>query len=108
MQAILEALDQTGGKVDDPAAFQEALGALKPAFPRGSVTLDENRNSVQPNYVVQIVKDGSELGFKVVQTIADVDQTFGGLFGPDSPDPSRDEPAKATGSPPPWAQRLTG
>src|SRR3954470_14584160 len=90
MQAILEALDQTGGKIDDPAAFQKALGSLKPNFPRGAVTLDENRNSVQPNYVVQIVKKGGGLSFKLVSTIDDVDQTFGGLFGPDSPDPSRD------------------
>src|SRR4051812_8347307 len=105
MQAILEALDQTGGKVDDPAAFQEALGSLKPSFPRGDVTLDENRNSVQPNYVVQIVKDGGELGSKLVSTIDDVDQTFGGLFGPNSPAPSRDQPAKATGNPPPWATK---
>jgi branched-chain amino acid transport system substrate-binding protein len=103
MQAILEALDKTGGKIDDPAAFQEALGSLEPSFPRGQVTLDENRNSVQSNYVVQIVKDGGDLSFKLVSTIDDVDQTFGGLFGPDSPDPSRDEPAKATGNPPPWA-----
>jgi len=103
MQAILEALDQTGGKVDDPAAFQKALGALKPDFPRGAVTMDANRNSVQPNYVVKIVKNGSGLGFKLVRTIDDVDQTFGGLFGPGSPDPSRDQPAKATGNPPPWA-----
>ena len=29
----------------------------------------------------------------------DVDQTFGGLFGPDSPDPSRTEPAEGRGQP---------
>src|SRR3954452_13432527 len=69
MQVILDALDQVGGKLDDPAAFQQALGALQPTFPSGSVTLDENRNSVQPAYVVQIVKDGDELGFKVLSTI---------------------------------------
>jgi branched-chain amino acid transport system substrate-binding protein len=105
MQVILEALDKTGGKIDDPAAFQSALGSLQPSFPRGAVKLDENRNSVQPNYVVQIVKKGSGLGFKLVSTIDDVDQTFGGLFGPDSPNPSRDQPAKASGNPPPWATK---
>jgi branched-chain amino acid transport system substrate-binding protein len=105
MQAILEALDKTGGKLDDPAAFQKALGSLQPSFPRGAVTLDANRNSVQPNYVVQIVKKGGGLGFKLVSTIDKVDQTFGGLFGPDSPNPSRDQPAKATGNPPPWATK---
>ncbi len=103
MQAILEGLDQTGGKLSDPAAFRSALASLKPTFPRGSVTLDANRNSIQPNYVVQIVKNGQGLGFKLVSTIDQVDQTFGGLFGPNSPTPSRDEPAKASGNPPPWA-----
>jgi branched-chain amino acid transport system substrate-binding protein len=105
MQVILEALEQVEGNLDDDqVAFQEALGALKPTFPNGQVTLDENRNSLQPAYVVQIVKDGDELGFKVVDTVPEVNQTFGGLFGPDSPEPSRTEPAKAEGNPPPWAQ----
>jgi branched-chain amino acid transport system substrate-binding protein len=103
MEAVLQALDQVKGDLGDAKAFQSALTDLTPTFPNGQVKLDENRNSVQPAYVVQIVKNGSELGFKVVQTVPDVDQTFGGLFGPDSPDPSRDEPAKATGNPPPWA-----
>jgi branched-chain amino acid transport system substrate-binding protein len=104
MEAILQGLDQVKGDLsDDSKAFQEALTGLTPTFPNGSVKLDDNRNSVQPAYVVQIVKDGDQLGFKVVKTIDEVDQTFGGLFGPDSPDPSRTEPAKATGNPPPWA-----
>jgi branched-chain amino acid transport system substrate-binding protein len=104
MEAILQGLEQVKGDLSDKsAAFQQALTGLKPTFPNGQVSLDENRNSVQPAYVVQIVKDGGQLGFKVVETIDQVDQTFGGLFGPDSPDPSRDEPAKATGNPPPWS-----
>jgi branched-chain amino acid transport system substrate-binding protein len=105
MQAILQGLEQVDGDLsDDSKAFQEALAGLQPTFPNGQVTLDDNRNSVQPAYVVQIVKNGSDLGFKVVKSIPEVDQTFGGLFGADSPDPSRDQPAKATGNPPPWAQ----
>jgi branched-chain amino acid transport system substrate-binding protein len=104
MEAILQGLEQVKGDLSDKsAAFQQALTGLKPTFPNGQVSLDANRNSVQPAYVVQIVKDGGELGFKVVKTIDQVDQTFGGLFNANSPDPSRDEPAKATGSPPPWA-----
>src|SRR4051794_1652932 len=103
MQVVLEALDQVGGKLDDPAAFQQALGSLQPTFPNGQVRLDENRNSVQPAYVVRIVQDGGELGFEVVQTVPEVDQTFGGLFGADSPEPSRTEPEGGAGTPPPWA-----
>jgi len=104
MEAILQGLKQTNGDLsNNEQAFQQALTALTPTFPNGQVKLDANRNSVQPAYVVQIVKDGGELGFKVVKTIDQVDQTFGGLFNADSPDPSRDEPAKATGNPPPWS-----
>src|SRR4051794_31933925 len=67
MEAVLQALDQVKGDLSDAKAFQSALTDLTPTFPNGQVKLDENRNSVQPAYVVQIVKNGSELGFKVVQ-----------------------------------------
>src|SRR3954451_520793 len=104
MQVILQALEQVKGDLSDKsAAFQQALTGLKPTFPNGQVSLDDNRNSVQPAYVGQIVTDGGHLGFEMVKTIDQVDQTFGGLFNANSPDPSRDEPAKATGNPPPWS-----
>jgi len=41
-----------------------------------------------------------------VQTFAripDVDQTFGGVFGPDTPPPGRENPKCEKGSPPPCA-----
>ena len=104
MEAILQGLNQTKGELGDGGkAFQQALTGLQASFPNGQVKLDANRNSVQPAYVVQVVKDGDKLGFKLVQTVPQVDQTFGGLFGPSSPEPSRTEPAGASGSPPPWA-----
>jgi branched-chain amino acid transport system substrate-binding protein len=105
MEAIIQGLTQVKGDLSgDEKAFQDALTKLQPTFPNGKVKLDANRNSVQPAFVVQITKDGSKLGFKVVQTVPEVDQTFGGLFSASSPAPSRTEPSKATGSPPPWAQ----
>jgi branched-chain amino acid transport system substrate-binding protein len=105
MEAILQGLDQAQGNLDDGGkAFQAALTALQPTFPNGKVTLDANRNSVQPAYVVQVVKDGDQLGFKVLETIPDVDQTFGGLFDANSPDPSRTDPKGSTGTPPPWSK----
>ncbi len=105
MEAIIQGLTQAKGDLGDGSkAFQQALTSLQPTFPNGQVKLDTNRNSVQPAYVVQIVKNGGQLGFKVVQTVPQVDQTFGGLFGADSPEPSRTEPAGASGNPPPWAK----
>ena len=105
MQTILSGLEQTKGDLSgNQKAFRAALTSMTPTFPNGKVKLDANRNSVQPAYVVKIVKQSGGLGFQVVQTVPDVDQTFGGLFGPSSKDPSRTEPAKASGNPPPWAQ----
>lgn len=105
MEATIQALNEVKGNLDDEGkAFRKALTALRPTFPNGQVTLDKNRNSVQPAYVVQIVNNGGRLGFKIVQTVPDVDQTFGGLFGADSPAPSRTQPDRATGGPPPWAR----
>jgi branched-chain amino acid transport system substrate-binding protein len=105
MEAILKGLDQVKGDLgSDGKAFQAALTSMQPTFPNGQVKLDANRNSVQPAYVVQIVKDGGKLGFKVVQTVPEVDQTFGGLFSASSPEPSRTEPKGGTGNPPPWAK----
>jgi branched-chain amino acid transport system substrate-binding protein len=105
MEAILQGLEQTKGDLsNNESAFQSALAGLKPDFPSGAVTLDANRNSVQPAYVTQIVKNGSDLAFKVVQTVPDVDETFGGLFDANSPAPSRTSPDATKGTPPPWAK----
>jgi branched-chain amino acid transport system substrate-binding protein len=104
MQAIIEGLDKVNADVSgNQKAFRDALTALEPTFPNGKVTLDANRNSIQPAYVVQITKDGGKLGFKVLKTVENVDQTFGGAFGPDSK-VGQDQPACTTGTPPPWAK----
>jgi branched-chain amino acid transport system substrate-binding protein len=105
MEAILQGLKQTNGDLsNNEQAFQAALKSLQPTFPNGQVKLDQNQNSIQPAYVVQITKDGGQLGFKVVQTVDSVDQTFGGLFKPGDPAPSRDAPNAEAGSPPPWGK----
>ena len=101
MQAIIQGLQKTRGDVTKLGA---TLAKLTPAFPNGRVRLDANRNSIQPAYVVKIVKRGGKLGFATVKTIPNVSQTFGGLFGPNSPAPSRTEPECKKGTPPPWAR----
>jgi branched-chain amino acid transport system substrate-binding protein len=105
MEAILQGLNQTKGDLsNNEQAFQAALKSLQPTFPNGTVKLDQNQNSVQPAFVVQVVKNGSQLGFKVVKTVDSVDQTFGGLFDASSPAPSRTEPQATQGTPPPWGK----
>ena len=62
--------------------------------PYGNVTLDENRQGIIDTYVAQLVLDeeSGEVVQKTVAIIPQVDQTFGGTFGPDTPPPSRDYP----------------
>ncbi|HMJ80548.1 MAG TPA: ABC transporter substrate-binding protein, partial [Candidatus Dormibacteraeota bacterium] len=104
MQAIIEGLTKVNGDLSDgQKALQAALTALTPTFPNGTIKLDANRNSVQPAFVVQIQKNGGNLGFTVLKTIPDVDQTFGGLFSATSKAPSRTDPACTGGTPPPWS-----
>ena len=59
MQAIIQGLSKVGGNLSNgEAAFRSALTNLNPTFPNGKVTLDVNRDSIQPSYVVQVVKSG--------------------------------------------------
>jgi branched-chain amino acid transport system substrate-binding protein len=105
MQSIVQALKATRGNLaNKESRFRAKLARLRPAFPNGTIRLDGNRNSIQPAYVVQIVKKGNGLGFKTIKTIPRVSQTFGGLFGPKSRAPSRTAPACKKGTPPPWAK----
>ena len=93
--AMIQALNAVDGDLSDGhAAFREALSTLPLEAPFGTVTLDENRQAIVDTYVQQLVLD-EESGEVISQTVAiipQVDQTFGGTFGPDTPAPSRDYP----------------
>jgi hypothetical protein len=52
--------------------------------------------------VVQVVDNGG-LGFKVLRTVASVNQDFGGVFSAGQPAPSRTAPACTKGTVPSWA-----
>jgi branched-chain amino acid transport system substrate-binding protein len=105
MQAIIEGMTQVNGDLSNShAAFNDALAHLQPQFPQGKITLDANRNATIPAFVTQFTKDANGvMGLKVLKSIANVDETFGGLFNENSPAPSRDAPECKAGTPPPWA-----
>ena len=94
--ALLQGLNAVGGDLSDGhAALRETLATMTLEAPYGNVTLDENRQGIIDTFVQQLVLD-EESGEVVAQTVAiipQVDQTFGGTFGPDTPPPSRTEPA---------------
>src|SRR5918996_1104143 len=106
MEALLQALEQVDGDLsDDHAALRGALASLELDAPNGDTTLDDNRNSVAPNFVFQVVEDTSGDGVPDVETLAeipDVDQTFAGFFDESTSPPDRENPQCTEATPPPW------
>jgi branched-chain amino acid transport system substrate-binding protein len=79
--------------MSDPAALQAALADLTLDLPYGDISLDENRSGMVDVGLSQLVlNDDGEVVQEAVAIIPQVDQTFGGTFGPDTPSPSREFP----------------
>jgi branched-chain amino acid transport system substrate-binding protein len=91
--ALVEALKVVGADYDDPAALQAAMSDLELELPYGPMSLDDNRSGIVDVGLSQLaVNDDGEVEQETVAIIPGVDQTFGGTFGPDTPEPSRDFP----------------
>lgn len=91
--ALIEGLEAVEGDVSDPTALHAALSDLTLDLPYGQVSLDENRSGIVDVGLSQlVVDDDGEIVQEAVAIIPQVDQSFGGAFGPDTPSPSRDFP----------------
>jgi branched-chain amino acid transport system substrate-binding protein len=107
-QALVKALEESGGDVSDQKALQDALAATTLSgdeAPYGDVKLDDNHQAISNIFVKRIVKDKTGDGVPDVETfrrIPDVDQTFGGFFSAESPAPDRSNPKCEKRTPPPW------
>jgi branched-chain amino acid transport system substrate-binding protein len=94
--ALVQGLNNSKGAVGP--ALQRALPrTLKPAFQvanGGVLRLDSRRQAIQDQYPLQIVRgpDGKPAA-QVAGYVPNVDQTFGGYFGPNKPAPNRNVPA---------------
>lgn len=105
-EAALQSLEAIGGDLSDGhAAFRETMSNLTYESPHGTVTLDENRNAIADNFVIQAVEDQNGDGvpdLKTLKTVPQVDQTFAGFFSTETPTPDRESPECKAGTPPPW------
>ena len=99
-EAMALALEQVDGVLEEDghAAFREALAGLTLDLPFGQVSLDENRQAIQDNFVHVVTADGVTTFWKVPQTTQD----FGGTFTPETPPPDRENPVCETADLP-WA-----
>jgi branched-chain amino acid transport system substrate-binding protein len=93
--AMVQGLDRSKGRVGAP--LQRALPrTLRPAFQvanGGVLRLDSRRQAVQDQYPLQIVRKGGKPAVTIAGYVANVDQTFGGYFGPSKKAPGRTVPA---------------
>jgi branched-chain amino acid transport system substrate-binding protein len=103
VEALLEALDQSGGKTGAPLLARLARLALD--SPMGRIRLDANRQAVGPNYLSRIAVDlKGKPAIRTVRVVPNVEQRFGGYFAPGGPPPNRTHPACVKRTPPPWAR----
>ena len=102
--AALKGLEAVAGNIDDAAAYHAALNGTEIETGVGPVTIDGNRNAVMDNFVVEV----TDTGTKTLFTVPAVDQSFGGAFSTETPNPDRENPECVAGNPPPWAASITG
>ncbi|MEK6209387.1 MAG: ABC transporter substrate-binding protein [Pseudomonadota bacterium] len=91
--ALIIALQAVGGDLSrGQKELQAALGTVQLDAGYGTLTLDENRQGVQDQYVSQLYTKGGQLAIKTIRYIPAVDQTFGGTFSSSTPAPGRTFP----------------
>ena len=92
--AFIQGLQKSNGQVG--AALQKAMPrTLKPGYQvsnSGVLKLDSNRQAIQDQYPLQVVKGAAGIGTAVVAFAPNVNQSFGGLFKKSSPPPGRTQP----------------
>src|SRR5438034_164488 len=94
--ALVQGLQKSGGELGSKldAAMPRTLKAAFQVSNGGVLHLDANRQGIQDQYPLQLVKqpDGSVVA-NVVGFVPNVDQGFHGLFKKTSPPPGRTQPA---------------
>ncbi len=77
--AMLQCMEAVGGDLSDgQAGFRECLSNLTLEAPNGDIKLDENRQAIGSNFVVEVrEQDDGSLATEVVSVIENVNQTLG-------------------------------
>ncbi|TVQ39475.1 MAG: hypothetical protein EA384_06375 [Spirochaetaceae bacterium] len=80
-QAVIAALEEVGGRIEDQAGFREALRNVELDTPRGPFRFDEFQNVVLTARITEVRKIGDQYRNIVIKNVPDQDQ-----FGPFDPD----------------------
>jgi branched-chain amino acid transport system substrate-binding protein len=105
--ALVRGLQKSAGNVG--VALQRAMPKTNKSgyevSNKGTVVLDSRRQAIQDQYPLQIVRQGNTITTAVVGYVPNVDQSFGGLFKPSSPEPGRAQP-KCVKKSLPWQGKI--
>lgn len=103
--AVVRALEESDGDLSDSqAAFRAALSRLQIVGAGGPVRLDARHQAVTTNYLVELRADHSgNVTPRLLRRVPDVEQTFGGYFGPNGESLGRDTIKCQKREPPRWA-----
>ena len=106
MEAVMQALEETGGDLSDgQRAFRAALARVELAAPNGPIRLDANRQAIGSTYMIRVTgNDKGKLEFDLHRTIENVDASFGGHLATGGPLPDRTQPPCTRGNVPAWAK----
>ena len=77
--AALQCLGESEGQLSEgQAEFRECLSNLELDAPNGKITLDENRQAIGSNFVIEVVETGDGgLATKMVNKVDGINQTLG-------------------------------
>jgi len=106
VEGLLTVLEKTGGELG-PAdeLLRSTLAGLVLDAPQGAVRLDGRHQASEATYLERIAPSGRDARSLTwpLRRFDGVEQTFGGIFGPATPSPSRTDPTCVRRPAPAWA-----
>jgi branched-chain amino acid transport system substrate-binding protein len=103
---VMLALKQVGGDLSGgQAKLRSALNSIGKAglnSPEGFVKLDQNRQAIGNNYLIQLTSLKGGGTYRTIRTIPKVSESFDGFFTTSTPTPSRTSPPCVKKKPPSW------
>jgi branched-chain amino acid transport system substrate-binding protein len=103
VEALLTALESIDADLSDRRRLLEQLARLELRLPRGTITLDANRQAVVDMPLVRLRSSGKRVALEPIRTVGNVEQSFGGLISA-APPPGPGAPACREATPPSWAR----
>src|SRR5581483_1083313 len=106
MAAVAKALEAVRGNLSGgEPPLRTALAKVRPDSPQGPIRLVPNRQAIVDAYLSRVDVDSrGQVALHTLRVVRNVEQTFGGYFGPSTPTLTKSTPACKRRTPPSWAR----